>query len=63
VAAELARGTDIIVCGHIHRAQEVPNPVEGMEGILYTLGDWEDTGCHLVEEDGCWRLRSEQGEG
>ena len=56
VAAELARGTDIIVCGHIHRAQEVHRPIEGMEGTLYTLGDWEDTGSYLVEEDGCWRL-------
>lgn len=63
VAAELARGTDIIVCGHIHRAQEVPNPVEGMHGTLYTLGDWENTGHHLVEEDGCWRLRSGKGDG
>jgi len=62
VAAELARGTDIIVCGHIHRAQEVRNPVDGMEGVLYTLGDWEETGHHLVEEDGGWHLCCDQGE-
>ena len=60
VAAELARGTDIIVCGHIHRAQRVQSPVEGMEGTLYTLGDWQDTGSYLVEEDGCWRLVANQ---
>lgn len=60
VAAELARGTDIIVCGHIHRAQRVRNPVEGMQGTLYTLGDWQDTGSYLVEEDGCWRLVANQ---
>lgn len=62
VAAELARGTDIIVCGHIHRAQEVTSPVEGMQGTLYTLGDWEDTGHHLVEEDGSWCMCSDPGE-
>jgi len=62
VAAELAGGTDIIVCGHVHRAQEVRDPVEGMEGTLYTLGDWEDTGSHLVEDGGCWCLCCEEGD-
>ena len=56
VAAELARGTDIIVCGHVHRPQQVPRPVQGMQGTLYTLGDWEHGTSHLVEEDGRWRL-------
>ncbi|MFO8013411.1 MAG: UDP-2,3-diacylglucosamine diphosphatase [Phycisphaerae bacterium] len=57
VAAEFAAGADVLVCGHVHRAQEVRDPVPGQGGVLYTLGDWTDGESYLEVEDGRWRLR------
>jgi UDP-2,3-diacylglucosamine hydrolase len=57
VAEEFARGTEVLVCGHVHRAQEVREPVPGQGGVLYTLGDWCDDESYLEVEDGRWRLR------
>jgi UDP-2,3-diacylglucosamine hydrolase len=54
--AEFRRGTDIIVCGHVHRPQEVPFTVDERPAVLFTLGDWSDGESYLVEEDGRWRL-------
>jgi len=61
LAEEFARGTEVLICGHVHRAQQVPEPVPGLPGVLYTLGDWSDGESYLEVEDGRWRLR--QGEG
>jgi UDP-2,3-diacylglucosamine hydrolase len=62
VAEEFAAGTDVLVCGHVHRAQEVPDPVPGRTGVLYTLGDWTDGESYLEVEDGRWRLRGGEHE-
>ncbi|HUU10390.1 MAG TPA: metallophosphoesterase [Phycisphaerae bacterium] len=56
LAAEFRRGAQVIVCGHVHQAAEWPNPVPGVPGTLYTLGDWEAGESFLVEEDGQWHL-------
>ena len=54
--AEFRRGTDMIVCGHIHVTQNVPFQVDGRQTVLYTLGDWSEGESYLEEEDGRWRL-------
>jgi UDP-2,3-diacylglucosamine hydrolase len=54
--AEFARGTDLIVCGHVHRAGEWRLDAAGPDKVLYTLGDWSDGEGYLEEEDGQWRL-------
>jgi UDP-2,3-diacylglucosamine hydrolase len=56
--AEFRRGTNIIVCGHVHMPQEVPFAVDGRQAVLYTLGDWSEGESYLVEEDGRWQLCS-----
>ena len=56
VAEVFAAGTDVLVCGHVHRAREVRDPVPGQAGVLYTLGDWTDAERYLEVEDGRWRL-------
>jgi UDP-2,3-diacylglucosamine hydrolase len=54
--AEFRRGTETIVCGHVHVPQEVPFQVEGRRAVLFTLGDWSEQESYLVEDDGRWRL-------
>jgi len=56
VAAEFARGTEILISGHVHRAQEIHDPVPGTPGILYILGDWSDGESYLVVDDQTWCL-------
>jgi UDP-2,3-diacylglucosamine hydrolase len=56
VLAEFRRGTDIIVCGHVHRAQEIRSSVDGREAVLFTLPDWSDGASYLVEEGGRWEF-------
>ncbi len=62
VAEIFADGADVLVCGHVHRAQEVRDPVPGHTNVLYTLGDWTDGERYLEVEDGRWRLRGGQEE-
>ncbi len=62
VAEEFDRGTEVLVCGHVHRAQHVTEPVPGREGVLYTLADWSDGESYLEVEDGRWRLRPDRPE-
>ena len=57
VAEVFADGADVLVCGHVHQAQEVRDPVPGRRAVLYTLGDWTDGESYLEAEDGRWRLR------
>jgi len=52
----------VLVCGHVHRAQEVQGPVPGHTGVLYTLGDWTAGESYLEVEDGRWRLRAGRDE-
>ena len=54
--AEFRRGTDVIVCGHVHVPQQVTFRVDGRETVLFTLGDWSEGESYLVEEEGRWRL-------
>jgi UDP-2,3-diacylglucosamine hydrolase len=54
--AEFRRGTDILVCGHVHVPQQVVCRPDGRETILFILGDWSDGECYLEEQDGQWRL-------
>ena len=56
LVAEFRRGTDVIVCGHVHVPQEVPFQVDGRRAMLYTLGDWSAGESYLEEENGQWRL-------
>jgi len=58
VAEEFARGTEVLICGHVHRAQEVRDPANASGGVLYTLGDWTEGESYLVVEDGRWDLRA-----
>ncbi|MEA3367723.1 MAG: UDP-2,3-diacylglucosamine diphosphatase [Planctomycetota bacterium] len=62
VAETFAAGADVVVCGHVHRAQEVRDPVPGQHGVLYTLGDWTGGESYLEVEDGRWRLCPYQDE-
>ena len=62
VAEVFAAGADVLVCGHVHRAQEVQGPVPGHTGVLYTLGDWTAGESYLEVEDGRWRLRAGRDE-
>jgi len=62
VAEAFAAGADVVVCGHVHRAQEVRDPVPGQQGVLYTLGDWEVSESYLEVEDGRWQLCSRRDE-
>ena len=57
VAAEFRRGTDVIVCGHIHEPGRRVTQVDGRQAALFTLGDWSMAERYLVEEDGRWELR------
>jgi UDP-2,3-diacylglucosamine hydrolase len=54
--AEFRRGTDIIVCGHVHRPQQILFTVDGREARLFTLGDWSDTESCLIQDDSGWRF-------
>lgn len=49
-------GVDVIVCGHVHTAQEVSFDVAGRKRTLFTLGDWSDGESYLEEDQGRWRL-------
>jgi UDP-2,3-diacylglucosamine hydrolase len=49
-------GADVIVCGHVHRAERRDFFIDGRARTLFTLGDWADRPNCLVEEDGEWRL-------
>ena len=60
--AEFGRGTDVIVCGHVHAAQEVALEVDGRPRTLLTLGCWSDGESYVVEEDGRWTLCAGPGE-
>jgi UDP-2,3-diacylglucosamine hydrolase len=48
-------GADVIVCGHVHRAERRDFFIDGRARTLFTLGDWADRPNCLVEEDGEWR--------
>ena len=56
VAEVFREGAEVLVCGHVHRAQEIVKPVPGHEGVLYTLGDWSEGESYLEVADGHWRL-------
>jgi len=62
VAGEFAAGAEVLICGHVHRAREVRDPVPGRQGVLYTLGDWTDGESYLDVEDGRWRLHPAEGD-
>jgi len=62
VAEVFCEGVDVLVCGHVHRPQEVINPVPGNPGVLYTLGDWSAGESYLEVESGRWRLQTGQCE-
>ena len=49
-------GADVIVCGHVHRAERRDLSVDGRPKTLFTLGDWAERPNCLVEDDGEWRL-------
>jgi UDP-2,3-diacylglucosamine hydrolase len=52
-------GADIIVCGHYHEPRQENVEVDGRQRTLYILGDWSEGTSYLVEEDGQWRLCSQ----
>ena len=56
LAERFRRGADVIVCGHVHRAEMRTMKVRGREGILFALGDWSQGPSYLVEEDGQFHL-------
>jgi len=56
VAEVFREGADVLVCGHVHRPQEIADPVPGCGGTLFTLGDWSEGESYLEVEDGRWRL-------
>ena len=62
VAERFCAGADVIVCGHVHRAEERAYTVDGRAKTLLTLGDWSDRPNWLVEEDGRWELREHPAE-
>ncbi len=53
VAQELARGADVLLAGHVHRARDATFPGGGR---LVVLGDFESTGSHAVFRDGRLQL-------
>jgi UDP-2,3-diacylglucosamine hydrolase len=57
VARELDRGFDLVVCGHVHRAER--RPIPGAQGELMTLGPWDgDCGSYARQEGGDLVLHS-----
>jgi UDP-2,3-diacylglucosamine hydrolase len=54
-------GADVIVCGHVHRAERRDFFIDGRAKTLFTLGDWADRPNWLVEDDGEWRLSEAAG--
>jgi len=54
-------GADVIVCGHVHRAERRDFFIDGRAKTLFTLGDWADRPNWLVEDDGDWRLSEAVG--
>ncbi len=45
------RGTDVLICGHIHRPIHLEVERGGRRRDLYVVGDWDGT-CDCVEFDG-----------
>ena len=64
VTSIFERGADVIICGHVHRQdacgfvcarhgkpwRRTPSP-ENADGVLYTLGDWQNTAPILFYEN------------
>jgi len=63
VEAVFRGGSDVIVCGHTHRAEKRTWRGNSGEKVLFSLGDWSEGASYLVEEEGQWRLCEERGEG
>ncbi|MGB2997010.1 MAG: metallophosphoesterase [Phycisphaerae bacterium] len=56
LAERFRTGIDVIVCGHVHHPERRVSVIDGLEKVLFTLGDWSEGASYLVEEDGRWRL-------
>lgn len=52
VARCFARGFNVVICGHIHRARHAQAGVSGENRHLYVLGHWDEGPSYLVYEDG-----------
>lgn len=68
VKATFKRGYDVIICGHIHKAQQhsiIPGGVtprgqiaEQRGKTLFTLGGWTSRGYYLTYDNGAFELKS-----
>jgi UDP-2,3-diacylglucosamine pyrophosphatase LpxH len=53
-----ASGADVIVAGHVHRAQEQTFTLNGRSCRLFTLGDWSAEASYLELCGGTFTFRS-----
>jgi len=63
VARCFARGFDVVICGHIHRARHTQVQMDGEARHLYVLGHWDEGPSYLVCEDGEFSFFPPLGQG
>jgi UDP-2,3-diacylglucosamine hydrolase len=51
-------GADVIICGHVHRRQEIELSVDGRTRRVYVLGAWGEGPEALVYQDGIFSFIS-----
>lgn len=51
-----ARGFDVVVCGHLHRAAHHAVVVDGRPRDLFVLGEWKDGCPHVRYERGAFAM-------
>jgi UDP-2,3-diacylglucosamine hydrolase len=52
IRRRFARGTDIVICGHIHQPRLVTMSVKGKERRVYVLGHWDEGPSYLLYQNG-----------
>jgi UDP-2,3-diacylglucosamine pyrophosphatase LpxH len=52
VAAELARGFDVVICGHVHAPAQRAIPGAPADSELIVLGPWDEHGGWYAGHEG-----------
>ena len=58
IARVFSEGADVVVCGHVHRAESTPVPVNGRTGRFYVVGGWEQGPTYLEFDGHDFRMRA-----
>ncbi|MDQ7780872.1 MAG: UDP-2,3-diacylglucosamine diphosphatase, partial [Planctomycetota bacterium] len=62
VMAVFQAGYDMLVCGHVHIPGVHRWTVNGVEKVLYVLGDWDDHGTYLECDKETLRMKDAFGD-